>query len=231
MPRPHLAALLLFLGAPLSAQQPQAPQQSTPQQGPQRPAPPIVRSIEVQGAQRYTKEQLLEALGQEVGAAYDELRVNRGIETLMKAFKVRARLQSRPRPDGVELLLIVSEEPFDLEPRFAGNRDIDLETLRRWAHLDEKGELYRYQSQRVRQRLLEGYHQEGYPFVEIDVQEHSATGAAGESVDVIFEIREGPQVHVKEFVVEGNRSLPETGALWWKNGLLHLAKTDRSRPT
>ncbi len=234
MPRPHLAALLVLLGAPcagvLAAQQPTQGPPAPPQAAPQRPAPPIVRAIEVQGAQRYTKEQLLQALGQEIGAPFDELRVNNGIETLMKAFKVRARVQSRTRPDGVELLLIVSEELFDLEPRFAGNRDIDLETLRRWAHLEEKGELYRYQSKRVRQRLLEGYHQEGYPFVEIDVQEHNSTGPGGEMVDVIFEIREGPQVHVKELVIEGNRSLPETGALWWKDGLLHLAKTDLEGP-
>lgn len=235
MRRSHLAALLLFLsalcafapcGAALAAQVPQGPPAAPPQRTPAK----IVRAIEVQGAQRYTKDQLLQALGQEIGEPYDELRVNRGIETLMKAFKVRARLQARPRPDGMELLLIVYEEPFDLEPRFAGNRDIDLETLRRWAHLDEKGELYKYQSQRVRQRLLEGYHQEGYAFVEIDVQERDTSGTGGQGTDVIFEIREGPQVRVQEVLIEGNRSLPETGALWWKNGLVHLAKTDLEGP-
>ena len=146
MRRSHLAALLVLLGAPCAGafaaqvqQGPPAPPVQPVQPAPpvQRPPAKIVRAIEVQGAVRYTKEQLLQALGQEIGEPYDELRVNRGIETLMKAFKVRARLQARPRPDGMELLLIVYEEPFDLEPRFAGNRDIDLETLRRWAHLDE----------------------------------------------------------------------------------------------
>lgn len=227
--RARLAALALALcglcAGPLAAQ-------DAPQRPPaQKPEAPIVRSIEVQGAQRYTKEQLLAALGQEVGAPLDRDRVDRGIHTLFDAFKVNADVKQRDRPDGgVDLLLLVTEMPFDLEPRFAGNRDIDLETLRRWAHLDEKSELYLYQSKRVRQRLLEGYHQEGYPFVEIDVQERGGSGASGEVPDVIFEIREGPQVHVKGIEIEGNRSLPETGALWWKNGLLHLAKTELDSP-
>jgi outer membrane protein insertion porin family len=30
--------------------------------------------------------------------------------------------------------------------------------------------------------------------------------------------------------VRGNRSLPETGALWWKDGLVHLAKTELDSP-
>jgi len=230
--RVRLSALALaacgLCAGPLAAQvAPQVP----PAPSASKADGPIVLSIEVQGAQRYTREQLLQALGQEVGAPYDAARVNRGIETLMMAFKVRAFVQSRAQPGGLDLLLVVTEMPFDLEPRFAGNRDIDLETLRRWAHLDEKGELYLYQSKRVRQRLLEGYHGEGYPFVEIEVQERGASGAAGEVPDVIFEIREGPQVRVKGIQIVGNRSLPEKGALWWKDGLVHLAKTELESPT
>jgi outer membrane protein insertion porin family len=227
--RARLAALLLACAAPCAAARAaQIPQ--GPPVPPTRGQAQIVRSIEIQGAQRYTREQLLQALGQEVGAPFDAQQINRGIDTLWKAFKVRADVQSRPGPDGLELLLVVTEMAFDLEPRFAGNRDIDLETLRRWAHLDDKSELYLYQSKRVRQRLLEGYHQEGYPFVEIEVQERGGDGTSGETPDVIFEIREGPQVRVKGIEIRGNHSLPETGALWWKDGLAHLAKTDLEAP-
>jgi len=236
--RARLAALALacsVLVAPLAAQgtpapQP-APQGPPPPSAPQRGDAPMVRSIEVQGAQRYTKEQLIQALGQPLDTPFDKERVSRGVQTLFEAFKVRADVQFRMRADGVDLLLVVTEEPFDLEPRFAGNRDIDLETLRRWGHLDEKSEVYRYQSSRVRQRLLEGYRLEGYPFVEIEIKERGLTGAPGELYDVIFEIREGPQVRVKGVEVHGNRSLPETGALWWKDGLLHLAKTELDSPS
>ena len=229
-----LLALVLCasLAAPLRAQKVQqnAPQGPPAPATPSQPDAPVVRSIEVQGAEHYTKEQLLQALGQELGKPYDALRANRGIETLWKAFKVRAEIQARPAEGGMDLLLVVTEMAFDLEPRFVGNREIDLETLRRWAHLDEKSELYLYQGKRVRQRLLEGYHQEGYPFVEIDVQERGADGAPGVVPDIIFEIREGPQVRVKDIVIRGNRSLPETGAWWWKNGLVHLAKTELDTP-
>ncbi|MBK7643390.1 MAG: BamA/TamA family outer membrane protein [Planctomycetes bacterium] len=191
---------------------------------------PIVRAIIVQGARRYTQEQLVRALGQEVGQPFDRERIDRGIDTLLKAFKVRADVEGREVPDGVELRMNVVELPVDLEPRFAGNRDIDVETLRRWAHLDEKSELYLNQAERVRQRLLEGYQQEGYYYAEVDIQKRGEDPASGETPDVIFEIREGPQVRVKEIVITGNHSLPETGSLWWKDGIVHLAKTELDGP-
>jgi outer membrane protein insertion porin family len=225
-----LALALCGLASTLRAQGvPQGPPAPAPQT---RPQARIVRSIEVQGAHAYTKEQILSALGQEVGKPYDDAAEQRGLKALWESFRVRAdALKVRPTADGgVDLLLIVTEEPFDREPRFAGNREVDLETLRRWARLDEKSEVYLYEGDRVRQRLLEGYHQEGYPFVEIDVHKRGETAASGEVPDIIFEIREGPQVHVKGIQITGNRSLPETGALWWKNGLEHLAKTELGGP-
>ena len=224
-----LGALAAPLGAQGTPQGPPAPQ--VPPVPPAKPPGPILRSMEVQGAQLYTKEQLLGTLGQEIGKPYDAEREARGLDTLWKSFKVRGDVKLRPTADGgADLLLVVEEEKFDLEPRFVGNRDIDLETLRRWARLEERSEVFLFQSDRVRQRLLEGYRQEGYPFVEIEVQKRGEGGTQGEVPDVIFEIREGPQVHVKAIEITGNRSLPETGALWWKNGLQHLAKTDLGGP-
>lgn len=225
-------SLLLALGLTATGLRAQNPAQVPPAPKPpaQKPPAPIVRAIEIEGLQRYTREQVLHALGQEIGAPYDAALVNRNLETLWNTFHVRAQIESRARPDGVELRITVTEELFDLEPRFAGNRDIDLETLRRWAHLDEKSDLFLYQSERVRQRLLEGYHQEGYEFVEIDVHKRGEDPKSGDAPDVIFEIREGPQVRVKQIQIVGNRSLPETGALWWKDGLVHLAKTELEGP-
>src|SRR5258706_14191988 len=103
----------------------------------------------------------------------------------------------------------------DLEPRFAGNVEVDLETLRKWAQLGDRSELYLYQAPRVRERLLEGYHRQGYYWAEVDIVSRGGEakpGAPTEPPDVIFEIREGPQVHVKDVIVVGNRKFPDTGA-------------------
>lgn len=197
-----------------------------------------VLAIRVQGNQRYTEQQLASALGQTIGQAYDALRAEEGMRTLWKAYKVRPELSAVEVGGGIELLLRVVEMPSDLEPRFIGNDDIDLETLKRWAQLEERGELFLYQAERVRQRLLEGYRQEGYAFAEIEIRRRGdgrlfgvAGGAETElTPDVIFEIREGPKVRVRDVLIRGNGSLPDTGAWWWKNGLKQLSKPELGGP-
>jgi outer membrane protein insertion porin family len=108
--------------------------------------------------------------------------------------------------------------------------EIEDETLRKWAQLPERGELYLFQAERVRQRLMEGYVQEGYHWIEIDVVKRGLEEDAGAIPDVIFEIREGPQVHVADIVVRGNRTLPDRGFWFWRDGLKKLSNVELSGP-
>jgi outer membrane protein insertion porin family len=200
--------------------------------GPKREAP-ILLGVVVEGQRRYTASQIIAALGVRIGQPYDPEEVARGMDSLMHAFQAKSRVDLREAPGGVELRVVVEEMNADLEPRFVGNNEIDLETLKRWALLEDRGELYLYQSERVRQRLIEGYRREGYAFVEVDVVRRGTdTGVdpTGALPDVIFEIREGPIVHVEDVVVRGNTSLPDTGAWWWKGGLKQLAKIQLGGP-
>src|SRR5205085_5989952 len=110
---------------------------------------------------------------------------------------------------------------------------MDLEDLKRWALLEDRGELYLYQAERVKQRLIEGYRREGFRWVEVDVVrrgEDTGVDPSGALPDVIFEIREGPIVHVQDVVIRGNDHMPETGMWWWKGGLKTLAKTEVDGP-
>lgn len=218
---------LLVLAALSGAARPAA---QVPAPPPAAAQAPTVVAIQVEGERRYTERQLLDALGQRIGEPLDSLRLQKGAQTLMEALHVRAEVHVRDVPGGVELRLEVVEMPVDLEPRFVGNQEIDKETLLRWAQLPERGELYLYQAERVRTRLLEGYRQEGYAFAEVDVVKRGET-VAGELPDVIFEIREGPQVHVSDLVVHGNRSLPERGMWFWREGLTKFAGIETSGPS
>jgi outer membrane protein insertion porin family len=148
-------------------------------------------------------------------------------------FKVRAQVRQRKVEGGIELVLSVVEMPVDLEPRFVGNVEEDIETLRKWAQLGDRSELYLYQAPRVRQRLLEGYHREGYLFAEVEIVTQGGDTTPGKesvSPDVIFEIREGPQVRVKDVIITGNKSFPDTGAWFWKGGLKKLAGAELGGP-
>ncbi|HEV8113115.1 MAG TPA: outer membrane protein assembly factor [Planctomycetota bacterium] len=194
---------------------------------------PTVVAIRVEGRRRYTEQQLIEALGQKIGAKLDNDAIDAGLNTLWEVFRVRGQVRERKVEGGIELQLNVVEMPVDLEPRFAGNVEVDVETLRKWAQLGDRSELYLYQAPRVRERLLEGYHRQGYYWAEVDVVSKGGEDKPGQPTefpDVIFEIREGPQVHVKDVVVTGNRSFPDKGAWFWRGGLQKLAGVQLDGP-
>ena len=236
-----LAALSLIT-LPLRGQEPggEQTQAQEPAQAPRppRPAPQRVVGIRVEGQRRYTAEQLLAALGQKVGEPIDSTVVEQGIKRLWRSFRVRAQVVvlplEEPGPDGeprVELLLQVSEQPSDIEPRFVGNDAIDLETLRKWALFEERTELYLHQAQRVRQRLLEGYSREGFYWAEVNVVTRGEAEQGAALSDVIFEIREGPKVRVREVVIRGNASMPDTRKwIFFRDGLSQLSKRELKGP-
>jgi outer membrane protein insertion porin family len=242
------AVLLLALwAAPALAQDPK-PQEPAPVQfGPPAPAPaqqvqPIVHSIIVEGEQRYSAAQLISALGQKVGEPYDPEVVNRGLRTIWTSFSVRAVPYKRDIPGenggpstSFDLRLVVVEMPSDREPRFIGNVEIETKTLKKWALLEDRVELFEYQADRVRQRLIEGYKKEGFAWIEIDVVKRitESNPAAGVTpmTDLIFEIREGPKVRVKDLEIIGNVSMPDSGFGFWKTGLSTFAKRQLGEPS
>ena len=230
-------ALIGLTAAPARAQEP--PDQPVgPPQAAAAQAQPLVVSIRVEGQRRYSAEQLIAALGQRSGQPLDPQAVDEGLKRLWRSFRVRAEVGARelegPGPAGelrIELVLRVSEQPSDVEPRFLGNDAIDTKTLRKWALLEERSELYVHQAQRVRQRLLEGYARDGFYWAEVNVVTRGEQEAAAALSDVIFEIREGPKVRVREVVISGNESMPDsTSWLFFKDGLSHLSKRELKGP-
>src|SRR5262249_40496044 len=151
-----------------------------------------------------------------------ESQVRRGIEVLFETFHVRGMIELLPGASEHEvgLLLKVEELPLDLELRIVGNVEISTEKLREWAGIGEHEELYIYQAPRIRQRLLQHYHDEGYYFAEVKVVERPAgtDPVTGEPTapDVILEINEGPEVKVWDVVQHGNHLLPDKGMLFFK---------------
>ena len=225
--RAHLARSLAVL-AILAAASPALAQESRPPAA-QAVELPIVQALRVEGAERYTEAQIAAVLGQRIGEKYDGAALERGLERLWTSFHVRAEAFAVDVAGGIEVVVRVHEMAVDREVRFIGNESVDEEQLREWAQLEERSELYLHQAGRVRQRILENYRREGYPFAEVNVVTRE-----GESVvpDVVFEIREGRRVRVKGVEVHGNRSMPDSTFLFfWDSGLSSLAQVQTEGPT
>ena len=234
------SVLLVFLAALFLAVGPAAPAaaQPLPQEGAIGPLEdPFegqnIVSIEVIGERRYSEAKLLSALGLRSGQPYSADRAEEGIQYLWRIFQVRAQVKGKTVEGGVALRLLVTELPVDLEPRFIGNAEIELEELLEWAQLEDRRELYLHQVNRVTGLLLAGYKRAGYYFAEVrpvvrEISEGDDTATVG---DVIFEIVEGPEVNVKEVVIHGNQSLPDRGFGFWKDGLSELAGLELGGPS
>ncbi|HEX6883128.1 MAG TPA: BamA/TamA family outer membrane protein [Planctomycetota bacterium] len=232
------------LGLALPAREPAAEAaQETGQEAAQQPPAtpqdrPFVTGVRVAGNVRYSEAQLVAAFGQAPGApllAQTELK--RGVQVLFDTFRVRTTVELVPSaagPGEVELLLRVEELPLDLELRITGNIEIDDDKVHEWAGVGEREGLYLHQAPRVRARLLARYREEGFYFVDVKVVERPAgtdpeTGAPV-APDVIFEIVEGPEVKVRDVVLQGNELLPNKGFLMFKRGLSKLARAELRPP-
>ncbi len=202
---------------------------------PQEPAPvgpplvddlhPVVVSVSFEGLDSYDPGSVLRTLGVAEGQPWpDQLLYRKGVQRVFKTFGVLL-LQPRfeQRPDGISVVFPVKEFPVDLEPRFVGNDKIPEETLRKWAMLGDREQIYVHEGDRIRARLLQGYRRKGYHFAEVDVVVGQSGEGKNAAADVIFQIREGPKVRVKSIRVIGNDHLPDTGWGLWRGGLRRMA--------
>lgn len=200
---------------------------------------PLLVEIELTGAKRYRTDQLIAALGHKLGVPFDPRVIEEGEETLWKAFLTRTNSVDIVEVEGgIKLIVDVYEIPFDLEPRFVGNDRVKTSKLLKWAMLEERGEIYHHQVARVAQRILDGYHADGYHWATIETvlgDPNSETGELptdreADAIDVIFKIQEGPIVRISEVKIHGNNSLPDYGFGFWKGGLRHLAQVKLKGP-
>lgn len=119
-------------------------------------------------------------------------------------------------PGGVIVYLSLFEQPVDLDPTFVGNTKFSVEKLREWALLDDRVEVYTDEVEKVKDRLTTAYKRQGYHFIEID---HDIGGEGIQRQEIVFQIREGPKVYVKDVELEGNVSIPDEGILLWRKSL------------
>ncbi len=233
-----LALGLCGLSTTLAQEGPPAPSGSEPFVSPQEELP-LVHKVVVRGVERYLPSQIVSALGLKEGVALiSDEEATKGIELLFETFRVIIEsytvVPSQAVPGQVEVHLQVRELSLDLEPRFIGNVEISTEKLLEWAQLREDEELYLYQAPRIRQRLLRNYLDEGFFYCEINVVERA--GGIDEETgdyhapDVIFEIKEGPEVKVRTVKIKGNHSLENSGFWWFKDGLSPLADAKMRAP-
>ena len=87
----------------------------------------------------------------------DTERIERGIDTLWTAYRVRGDVAAAEVEGGLILRLDVKEMALDFAPRFVGNERVSTEKLLDWAGLEVDSELYLFQAESVARRIEKEY--------------------------------------------------------------------------
>lgn len=189
---------------------------------PEPEPPPNVVDIRVEGLVTRDPLKIAGRLGYVIGRPVPTNSVN-AQRRLFEDFRilVQGEVRFQEVEGGVIVHISFYEEPVDLDPVFIGNVEFDVERLREWALLDERVEVYSSEIERVEARIETAYKRQGYHFIEV---ESLVTGEGEERSEIIFQIREGPKVYVKDVEIEGNDSIPDEGILLWRKSLAKSAR-------
>ncbi len=184
-----LAAVAFVLGAAGSALWSAEPPAKTATQ-----PKPAIKKIDVQGYQRISQAGVIGAARLKEGDPYDPKTVEEAVNHLwtLGAFE-DIKVHSEPFEGGIRLLFIVKERAVVGKIVFVGNKSVKDDKLKEVLEFRAKDYLNRYLVQSGRDKLVEKYHDEGFPFVEVSVQ----TEEAERRITVTYSIQEGPRVKVR----------------------------------
>jgi len=193
--------------APQNTPAPQAPpaqpQASPP--GPQRPAGPIVRQIEIQyaGPATLSRQRILTNMKTTVGQPYSEGIVEDDVRALYATGLVtNVRIYGEPLPDGVKVIVVVQTRVTLAGVYVVGNERVKTARIRKEMALKINSPLDEQTLETARQKVVELYQKRGYP--DIDVQYKVETNEDRGTASVTYSVSEGTKAIVKKIRFTGN---------------------------
>lgn len=165
----------------------------------------IVREVILDGLKRVDPQFVYNQIRTTVGEPFSMELINdndiRNLTRLneFKRIGVEARLHS---DGGVIVRFIFDEWPLASDIQVVGNRSLSDQVLLKPIILRPGDPLDTYQINLARERIIELYKQAGFHLVEVTID----TPALTENNAVIFHVREGPRVKIKQIEFRGNNN-------------------------
>lgn len=197
----RLAALVVLVLACLAGTVPVSVAQ-------QPSAPPVVAEIAVEGNEDAETSLVLSRFPLAVGDVYNANLAREGLKDLyaLGLFQDVTLLADTDDPRGVKLLIRVVERDRITTLRFRGNDALSADELRDRMTL-ARGQLHDPAAvERARQAILTAYREEGFPLVQVTVEETPPTDIGG--ITVSFLIEEGARLRLRKIRFDGNQHIP-----------------------
>jgi outer membrane protein insertion porin family len=183
---------------------------------------PIIREIRVSGVQRVDAGTVEHYLTLKPGQRYDPAKADESVKALFATGLFR---DVHIKVEGSILAVKVAEAQLINRVAFEGTKDVSSDTLAKEVQLKASGLFTAARAQADVQRILEVYRRQGHYATQVDAKivelDHNR-------VDLIYEIREGPETKVVGVNFIGNRSISDAelrGAITTtESGLLDFLK-------
>jgi outer membrane protein insertion porin family len=216
----HRAAVLAalgifgFLGGTALAQTDASPMHgaSTPDAPADTAAtrPPPILSVAARGFVSTDSMIIIRTFGLKAGDAYEPIAVSGGVRRLFATgLFTDVEVEDVTEEGGVRLLVQVAERPRVKGIVFRGAKKIEGSTLKSKLTVSDGQLLDQGTLQVDAQKIKDAYSEQGY--AKAQVASHTEASGPGQ-VQVVFDIKEGPKLRVREIRFHGNQHIPP-GAL------------------
>jgi outer membrane protein insertion porin family len=164
----------------------------------------VIRDIRVVGSKRIEPETVKSYLAFTAGQRYDAYKAD---ESLRALFATGLFQDVRINNEGSVVVISVVENPLINRVAFEGNTEVKSDTLSQEVQLKGRSMYTRARVQADVQRVLDVYRRQGYYATQVDAQ---IIELDNNRVDLVFEIREGPETKVAGINFIGNQSFSDT---------------------
>src|ERR1043166_3858117 len=183
----------------------------TMQGPPEPPAPPIVRSIDVEytGPATVAKERIIAQMRTTVGQPYSDQIVEQDIKNLYKTGTIlNVRIFAKPQDNGVKVIVAVQTRSIMSEIVIDGAHKVPAKRLRKEIKLNLNQPVNEEELEKARQKIVDVYRGRG--FNDVDVKFHVEPIEEGRGTSrVVYSVNEGEKGAVKQVHFEGNEHFKE----------------------
>ncbi|MGB0908852.1 MAG: outer membrane protein assembly factor BamA [Nitrospirales bacterium] len=164
-----------------------------------------IRSIEIRGNQHIEIQAIESKLTVKVGDPFVQERLRKQIARIYgMGFFEDIQVETKKKPQGVDVVFFVREKPFNIEVLFDGNDELSEDKLKEKMTVQSQVFLDQEQVNVSTENIRQAYQEEGYY--------HAQVIPVIEEVEpnrnrLTFFIQEGPQAHIKQVQFEGRTIL------------------------
>jgi outer membrane protein insertion porin family len=166
---------------------------------------PLIKMIEVEGNSKISDATILSKIRSRVGDAFSKNTVQDDIKKLFGiGYFDDIRVEIDSFEGGIKLIFIFTEKQTIVSVDFQGNKEFDTKDLKEKITLTAGAVANLSLITDNIGKIISFYHSEGYWLVNVVpiIREVSP-----DSVDLTFQVEEGPKVVIKQITIEGNNAL------------------------